>query len=293
MRVSGTVLDWKGVLRVQGSNRSGRGKSEPLHRLRPRPRPRLAELRLESPGGTWQAAAGVESGTHRADLESRGLRYGRLYVEDERRWVRMGRSIPLYRLDHRVWAGYARTALDGEGEFEFWPFTPTIVDLLGLERRAVADAGIDVLSVGSRLSHVLSSGGRLEFGLDLHHIVCDGTLESWEPYLLGFGKRNIIIDRLAVKSVQLADLGLEAAIPLSGGLRVTCGVAQVVPIAVQERVVEPGAPPGEPGGRGPETVWGGFRWWFSVDLSTEFFAGEGNQGSGRINPPRGSARLRR
>lgn len=267
VRLTGSVGSWRVCFRAKESRGSGRGGEKPMHRLRPRPRLRLAELRADSPDGRWQAAVGMGWGEHRADLESQGLRYGRFLLHDDRLWIRAAWNTPWKKGTLRLWSGFCRTGLDGEGDVEFWPFTPTIIDLLGLRRRARADARIGVMSAGGRGSLRSEAVGSFVLGVDVHHVWTSGELESWEPIVLGVGRRNIFNDQLSIRSAQCMDLGIQGHVRLGEGLGLQGGLAQLVPLAVQKRVRPAVGAPSEPDRPAAKTQWGGLRWWIALQLT--------------------------
>lgn len=271
VRLSGTVAGWNLLFRAERSDLSGRGTGRPLHRLRPRTAPRVAEVRVDSPDDVWHAAAGAERSRHRADLESLGLRYGRFLLDDSRSWIRAGWSPAWRKGAWRFWTGLVKTVLDGEGELEFWPFTPTIVDLLGLRRRGTADATVHLAGIGGRNSLGVSPAVRLLVGADLHCIWSEGNLESWEPVLLGLGKQNILRDQLTIRSAQLMDVGMEMKLTIERGVELLGGFAQIVPLSVQHRIRPSAATPTEPGAPDSERRWGGLRWWISLHLTVDAF----------------------
>lgn len=264
MRLDGAVGAWRLSLRAADTKRSGTGPDPGDHRLRPRPRFRLGEAALVLPGGRWSLAVGAATGTHRFEFEYLETRYGQFLVRDDRLWIRAGWQPAPERRRWRLWSGYTRTGLDGEGVLKLWPFTSTIVDLLGPQRLALADGRLDLLSAGLRLEVLESGGLQLGSGLDLHYAWVDGDLLSWEPQVLGFGRKNILRDRLQVRSAQLLDVGGEVRLRLAGNLSARMGFTQIVPLAVQERE-RPAAPlPGRPAGPPVKVERGGLRWWFGV-----------------------------
>ncbi len=267
IRIEGRLHGWSIRFRGDAGETTGRGDSEPRHRLVPRLKPRLAEAQIATPNDIWQVAAGIERSRHRAELRSLGLRYARILLDDRREWVRIGYRPPGTAGRWRFWGGYSDTNEEAEGGFEFWPFTPTIIDLLGLRRSADAEAELSVLSFGVRHRFPRQDPAGGEIGVDLHHLHSDGSLESWEPLILGLGKWNILTDELLYSSAQILDLGARGRIVLGGRLVLEAGAAQLVPLAVQKRARPAGAPPSQPGPPGAEAVWGGLRWWFAIHIA--------------------------
>lgn len=269
LRATAVLKRWPIVLRLQDSKGSGRGPDGRDHRFRPRPRMRLAEITARSPGGATWISVGAGAGTHRAGLEYLDTRYGQFLIEDDRLWIRGGFHPLRGRRNWQLTGAYSMTDLNGEGAVALWPFTPSIVDLLGLRRIAVADGRLDLITAGVRGSTPPDGRWTLDGGLDLHQAWLDGTLVSWEPRLLGLGRDNILADELLVRSAQLVDLGASLRFRLSGALVASIGFTQLIPLAVQKRPrqIEP-APPGPPGPAQPRTnvEWGGLRFWFAIEL---------------------------
>jgi hypothetical protein len=269
LRATAVLKRWPILLRLQDSKGSGTGPDNPGHRFRPRPRMRLAEITARSPGGGTWLSVGAGAGTHRAGLEYLDTRYGQFLIEDDRLWLRGGFHPFRGRRNWQVTGAWTMTDLNGEGAVALWPFTPSILDLLGPRRIAVADARFDLLTAGIRGSTSPDGGWMLEGGLDLHQAWLDGTLISWEPRLLGLGRENILTDELLARSAQLVDLGGSLRFRLSDSLVARVGFTQLIPLAVQKRprAIEP-AQPGPPGPARPRTdvEWGGFRFWFAIEL---------------------------
>lgn len=281
LRLEGRLAGWDLLIRMEQTKITAERNADLEHQLRPRPLIRLAELRVTSDEGTWWGALGVEGSRYRASLDSNGLRYGRFLLDDTRGWFRVGRDISPGSHTWRLWAGVTRAKWDGEGEFEFWPFTPTIVDLLGLKRRGNAGAGMSLISAGTHVIAGGQGGGtEVHVGLDMHALWTDGELESWEPFLLGLGKTNIIRDSLPIRSVQIADIGVVLSLPVTRGIGIRTGAAQLIPIASQRRALPGGGEPGDPGRPGSRVEWGGLRWWFTLHLTEAWFRGR-DSGGGR------------
>jgi hypothetical protein len=267
IRLEAFLHRWSIRFRGDASHIAGRGNAEPLHRFIPELKPRSVELRIMSPGEAWQLAAGAERSRHSAEITSHGLRYARFLFDDRRTWLRIAHHLPGSGGAWWIWGGYTDTAWDAKGELEFWPFTSTIVDLLGLRRRAIADAGVSAVSSGVRYRMERRGATGIEFGIDLHNLWMDGILESWEPLILGLGKWNILTDELRYSSAQILDLGIRGEVALTGRVALTVGAAQLIPLAVQKRVRVAEAVPAEPGAPEAEAEWGGLRWWFTIRIA--------------------------
>ncbi len=154
----------------------------------------------------------------------------------------------------------------GEGDLEFWPFTPAIMDLLGLRRRAVADLSVNVISTGGRRWLKRSDLYRIYLGVDMHHLWTAGEFESWEPLVLGLGRTNILLDQLRLRSAQLLDLGVQGEASIAADISLQGGIAQLLPLAVQERKQPEDEPVPEPYRGEKADIWGGLRWWISLSI---------------------------
>ena len=261
---TGSVMSWPLGVRLQRRWGSGRRGEEPMHRLKPNPDMWLLDLRAGSPDGILLFSGGLGKGKHRAELLSQGLRYARFLLNDSRFWLRIAWNLSLHERPLQLWSGYTSTSMWGEGDLEFWPFTPAIIDLLGLRRRAVADLSVNVLSTGGRSWLLHSDLYQIYLGIDMHHLWTTGEFESWEPLVLGLGRTNILLDQLKLRSAQLLDLGVQCEISIAGGIGLQGGIAQLLPLAAQERKPEEGEPVQEPERREKADVWGGLRWWMSL-----------------------------
>lgn len=261
---TGSVMSWPLGFRLQRKWGSGRGREEPMHRLTPSPDMWLLDLRAGSPDGKFLFSGGLGKGEHRFELLSQGLRYARFLLNDSRFWLRIAGNLNLQGKPLQLWSGYTSTSMRGEGDLEFWPFTPPIIDMLGLRRRAVANLSLNVISAGGRSWLKCSDLCQIYLGIDLHHLWTAGEFESWEPLILGLGRTNILLDRIRLRSAQLLDLGVQGKVSIAGSTSLQGGIAQLLPLEVQKRKPAEGEPVPEPEHREKADVWGGLRWWMSI-----------------------------
>jgi hypothetical protein len=123
---------------------------------------------------------------------------------------------------------------EARGALETWPFTSTVIDLLGprwiargrlAARWERAQASVDI-SMNRRL--------RLRGGVGWYDARLAASLYSWRPTFLLFGRSDERFAVLPVNRLQLASVvvGSEARV---GDVRVTLGVQQFVPVRVFER----------------------------------------------------------
>ena len=235
------------------------------HRVLPDPGLHRAEATLTTPGGGLRTSVGTGWGTHSMDLEYLELRYGRVLLDDRREWVRvrLRPAGPAGRLS--LLAALARTRMWTRGTLEFWPFTPTIVDLLGLRRNMSGRLAVTDASLGAEWSMGSPSGGAAGVSAQVHRTGTDGALTSWEPVVLGLGRTNVISDLLDVRSIWLLDVGLSLGLDLGEGRRLEAGVLQLLPVAVDRRESAVSGGGGDGGASADHA--GGLRWWVSLQIS--------------------------
>ncbi len=205
-----------------------------------------ATFRLSPARGVTALARWTRSGFDvNADLSWAGERFGQMNVaRAESRSTLIGLQ--------RVGRGGARVLLDVERveangrarvAVESWPFTPTLLDLLGLRwtGKAWAEARWTRLHAGGERALGRKARGRV--GLGWYDIAPEARFESWRPMFLVFGRTDYREGRLDAHRVQLgaASLGFER--PL-GGLELALGVEQFVFAKAFEtrRAAVPGAP---------------------------------------------------
>jgi len=239
---------WAGRLRLERSDGGSQTPPTADHRLRPNSRLRLAEGTLSIPGGRISLRIGSSDGDFGADLDHSMVRYGRFRILDDRFWLRVEATPGLIPGTSETWAGWSRTRLDGEANVALWPFTPTVLDLLGGRRLALADGDVDLLSGGVRWSTV-RPGLDLLLGADLHLAAVAGGTVSWEPQILGFGRRNVLVDRIDLEQALLIDLGGEMDV----------GITQLAPLWTRRRGGGGSGGGGGTGGDRTRPVWGGLR----------------------------------
>lgn len=143
-------------------------------------------------GGLDYARAGLESWLSAVELST--TRPSRWLLEFERA-----------RLDARA-----------RGDIESWPFTSTLVDLLGQRRifRLQGTAAWERWHVAHERPWGFRVHGRV--GAEWIDLRPQGRLESWRPTFLVFGKSDARVDPLSVQRVQLGVLSLGAARRVAG-----------------------------------------------------------------------------
>jgi hypothetical protein len=102
----------------------------------------------------------------------------------------------------------ASASLRARGVIETWPFTPTLVDLLGLRRIARIEGHASWHRVHAALERSVADRGRLRLGASWFDVRPEGSLESWRPAFLVFGRADDHVDRLGFDRAQLAEVSV-------------------------------------------------------------------------------------
>ncbi len=117
---------------------------------------------------------------------------------------------------------------------EFWPFTPTTVDLLGPRRtfKGTASAEWSRYHIGAEKSFGRKWSG--ELGLNGYDIAPQGRLESWRPSFLVFGAADKQTEVLSLSRIRLGILsaGISADI---GKLKAAVQLQQVVFVSLNDK----------------------------------------------------------
>lgn len=117
-------------------------------------------------------------------------------------------------LRHRTLLEFESARLDARarGEIESWPFTSTLVDLLGQRRifRLSGSADWQRWHLSQQFPIRRRASGRAS--VEWIDILPQGQVESWRPAFLVFGKADAQTDPLSVRRVNLAVLSLGATL---------------------------------------------------------------------------------
>ena len=121
----------------------------------------------------------------------------------------------------------ARATAQGRADIESWPFTSTLVDMLGTRR--IYRAGGDLRWEAWHVATERAVGGiaRMRAGAGWYDLRPNGSLESWRPVFLVFGRADDEFAALDVSRAQIAELALGGNV-LVGGFDVGCDVRQIV-----------------------------------------------------------------
>jgi hypothetical protein len=230
----------------------------PVYHLAPGGRTDLHQVgaRWRSAGG-WGAMARWSEGRldGRAAASWGGQRFGQLnYARAVLRARLVGAELPIGRRA-RLLLEEEHGHVDGQGRgnFETWPFTSTVIDLLGPRRIARADVALDWERVQLGFERGAGRASRWGLGLGWYDLRPQATLESWSPAFLVFGRTNERFDRLAWKRAQILNVSLGGKLRYGAtGLHVQ--LQQILPLHVEKYASAsqpagggPGVPSGTPG----------------------------------------------
>ena len=131
---------------------------------------------------------------------------------------------------------------------ESWPFTSTLVDLLGQRRIVRLDGTADWSRWHLAHERPWGRATRSRIGLEWIDARPRGRMESWRPAFLVFGKADDHLDRLSVERAQLAVVSLGASRRIAR-FDLSLGVEQCVMARVKESG-PPAASSGDPAALG-------------------------------------------
>jgi len=177
----------------------------------------------------------------RAELDTRGAlswggqRFGELNYARARlqSWLAAARvslaggAEGLFELESVTASGEAR------GVLETWPFTATVIDLLGQRWIARGRFAAEWQRVQASVDVPLGSRTRVRGGLAWYDARPEASLDSWRPTFLVFGRSEERLDVLRLYRVQLVALSAGTELRF-GCTRMTLGVQQFVPLRVFE-----------------------------------------------------------
>jgi hypothetical protein len=116
----------------------------------------------------------------------------------------------LYRAQsHRVGftLGWSKGMVSTNGHVESWPFTPTMIDLLGLRYNFRSNLTYNLFRIGTGYQYY-GSDWQLSFKGSFERISPVGGARTWEPEMLVFGVKNLNVYSLPTKRWDGLYLGL-------------------------------------------------------------------------------------
>jgi len=106
--------------------------------------------------------------------------------------------------------GWARGMMRMNGHVESWPFTSTLIDLLGLRYNVKSNLDYDLFRVGASYSYT-NSNWHFSLNSSFERIHPDGRAKTWEPDIFVFGVKNKNVYTLSTNSRDGIYLGLQVS----------------------------------------------------------------------------------
>jgi len=118
----------------------------------------------------------------------------------------------------RIQTEWEWSRLEGRAraKVESWPFTSTIVDLLGVKQIAYGELKLDWDRVSCMYTRE-DAGTSLSLGGAYYRISPRATLETWQPAFLVFGRTDYHLRELEVRRIDLGALLARVEIALGAG----------------------------------------------------------------------------
>ena len=147
----------------------------------------------------------------------------------------------------RLQTEWERSRLDGRGraKIESWPFTSTVVDLMGLKQIAYGELFLD----WDRISCLYTREGRgasLSLGGAYCRISPRATLATWQPAFLVFGRTDYRFRELDVRRIHLGSLLLRGELQLGPDGALHLSLQQFLWVDVERSGPVPGGDADEP-----------------------------------------------
>lgn len=120
------------------------------------------------------------------------------------------------------------------GHIETWPFTSTVIDLLGIRRVGKAELEMRWYRAHAAMESGLGRHLQSRFGLGWYDLWPEAELVSWRPAFLAFGSADRRRDEIQVPRLQLASISLGATLR-RGDLRCSLELEQFIPVRTFRR----------------------------------------------------------
>jgi hypothetical protein len=104
--------------------------------------------------------------------------------------------------------GYFTVSGHLKGHLELWPFTPTLVDLLGLRRYFDGKANFLVRTAQIQMDHHPAPPLKLNYGLTVAQVIPRASFTDWRPLFLVFGKTDENYSEMDVMEAWIGGVSL-------------------------------------------------------------------------------------
>jgi hypothetical protein len=137
-----------------------------------------------------------------------------------------------YRMgSHRLGLTFGRVAgmISSNGHVESWPFTPTLIDLMGLRYNFKSNLTYKLFRIGASY-HYGNADWQLSFKSSFESINPGGEAKTWEPEMLVFGIKNLNVYTMPLKKWDGLYLGFRLSKSFGSLFQLAYEFQQYVPL---------------------------------------------------------------
>lgn len=195
-----------------------------------------------------EIVAGTAHGRGRLNLFAGNTRFGQIAeLNGDCAWWRLSGGLPSSR--HEWKASFSRWHASGEmaGHVEGWPFTATLVDLLGLRSNFKAKADVVLWLAQGSGRFALPKKIALHSAVDIFRIYPQLSWMDWRPSYYLFGMTDIHRYEDRYRRVDAGRAQLDLTVPI-GRFMLEYSISQLFPIKLVKEKKENGASDGTGGG---------------------------------------------
>jgi len=137
--------------------------------------------------------------------------------------------------NHFIGMGIQHTnyTLEGKVRIETWPFTETIIDLLGIRQIGNANARLTI----DRYSAHYNYTGKVGFGVktEFYNLYPMAISQTWRPAFLVFGVTDLKNHELSYRRLTAMQVTFQTSFRFLSSIRVRYQLSQVIPLSVKEK----------------------------------------------------------
>ena len=182
--------------------------------------------------GLWSPSLlmAFEEGNLFLSLRTEGTRFARAITEFSTAFCFLKlKIIPNDRLILYPKISYYTSKIKGNGSIALWPFTSTLVDLLGERRYFIGEGNLIEYGAGLGGEYQINNDLTIKGGLEYATLNGDGSILSWKPLFMGAGVDDLRDDSLAIQSTGLGSVAV-GLIHRLGRFVIDCRFEQIIPL---------------------------------------------------------------
>jgi len=136
---------------------------------------------------------------------------------------------------HTIEANYTRTApyFYGRGHVDSWPFTSTLIDLLGMRGYFKGEIKADIKKYSILYHMNIRDKSKINFKCDYFAIYPEGYLLTWRPAFLVFGVADLKRHAVDIEYIRLLSLQMFYDLSISG-INIHLSLHQYIPISTKK-----------------------------------------------------------